>query len=179
MENMKDILKYHIKHYPLMQPVDVVKLVFQSEFGGGHLIKDSRASLERIINEVDDMERLAEERKKKVGEEGFLVPIGNDIVRVNLANLKENHMTAELLNDCFISSARQVKGNVEGLKNKLSIATNLVKAGEFSFYPEEFMAYLDEYTKAGYPMVSHSETYRKLYIPAYRVVCLGEIKKVL
>jgi hypothetical protein len=31
-------------------------------------------------------------------------------------------------------------------------------------------AYLSAYEMAGYPMVSHSETYRQNYRPAYRVV---------
>ena len=35
---------------------------------------------------------------------------------------------------------------------------------------EELEDYLTEYQKAGYPMVSHSEQYRKAYRPAYRIV---------
>jgi len=35
---------------------------------------------------------------------------------------------------------------------------------------EELEAYLEEYKRAGYPMVSHSEQYRQAYKPAYRIV---------
>ena len=38
MEELKQILQEHAKRYPLMQPRDVVKLIYQNEFGGGHLI---------------------------------------------------------------------------------------------------------------------------------------------
>ena len=33
---MKEILLAHLKQYPQMQLQDVVKLLYQSEFGGGH-----------------------------------------------------------------------------------------------------------------------------------------------
>ena len=35
---MKEILLAHLKQYPQMQLQDVVKLLYQSEFGGGHMI---------------------------------------------------------------------------------------------------------------------------------------------
>ena len=40
----------------------------------------------------------------------------------------------------------------------------------FSFDISRLDAYLREYGAAGYPVVSHSEAYRKAYAPAYRVV---------
>ena len=39
MEELKAILITHAKRYPLMQPRDAVKLIYQNEFGGGHLIR--------------------------------------------------------------------------------------------------------------------------------------------
>ena len=38
-----DILKIHTSVYPEMQPQDAVKLIYQNEFGGGHLIKEKEA----------------------------------------------------------------------------------------------------------------------------------------
>ena len=38
MEHVRDILLTHAARYPKMQPTDAVKLLFQSEFGGGHLV---------------------------------------------------------------------------------------------------------------------------------------------
>ena len=45
MEELKAILITHAKRYPLMQPRDAVKLIYQNEFGGGHLICDEEACL--------------------------------------------------------------------------------------------------------------------------------------
>ena len=39
---MKTILLTHAARYPLMEPRDAVKLIYQNEFGGGHLIRDAR-----------------------------------------------------------------------------------------------------------------------------------------
>ena len=45
MEELKAILITLAKRYPLMQPTDAVKLIYQNEFGGGHLIRDEQAFL--------------------------------------------------------------------------------------------------------------------------------------
>ena len=50
---MIEIIKEHIKNYPQMQIQDVAKLLYQSEFGGGHLIADANRSLERIKAEYE------------------------------------------------------------------------------------------------------------------------------
>ena len=48
------IFAYHAMKYPLMQPQDAVKLLYQHSFGVGHLIPDSRAFLERLIRETEE-----------------------------------------------------------------------------------------------------------------------------
>ena len=40
MEELRAILIAHAKRYPLIQPTDAVKLIYQNEFGGGHLIRE-------------------------------------------------------------------------------------------------------------------------------------------
>ena len=55
MEELKDILIAHAKRYPLMQPRDVVKLIYQNEFGGGHLIRDEQACLNYLRREYDSI----------------------------------------------------------------------------------------------------------------------------
>ena len=48
---LSQILSEHSRRYPLMEPVDVVKLVYQNEFGGGHLVTDVEGSLKRLRDE--------------------------------------------------------------------------------------------------------------------------------
>jgi hypothetical protein len=68
-----------------MQPTDAVKLIYQNEFGGGHLIRDEAQCLARLQQEYDavpqsDILPLAE-------------PIGNNMVRVHLAALDAHRCT--------------------------------------------------------------------------------------
>ena len=41
---LKDALLLHANMYPRMRPADAVKLVYQNEFGGGHMIKSPEAA---------------------------------------------------------------------------------------------------------------------------------------
>ena len=43
METMEQVLRSHAEKYPLMEPKDAVKLIYQNVFGGGHLIRDPEA----------------------------------------------------------------------------------------------------------------------------------------
>ena len=52
MDELLAILRAHAARYPLMQPCDAVKLLYQNEFGGGHLIADPERSLARIREEA-------------------------------------------------------------------------------------------------------------------------------
>ncbi|MFR1478422.1 MAG: hypothetical protein ACLSB9_23400 [Hydrogeniiclostridium mannosilyticum] len=51
MNELLQIVIEHGKKYPVMQPDDAVKLVYQNEFGGGHFIQNPNASLLRLKDE--------------------------------------------------------------------------------------------------------------------------------
>lgn len=160
MEELRAILIAHARRYPLMQPTDAVKLIYQNEFGGGHLIRDAQACLNYLRREYADLE--------KDPTAPLYEDIGNGIVRVNLAALKEEDL--EQLGQNFIASAAKHKGTLDGFLNKLEVLRTLTAEGVFAFDLDSFDSYLSEYESAGYPAVSHSNVYRKHYVPAYRVV---------
>ena len=105
-------------------------------------------------------------------EKGPTVPlyedIGNGIVRVNLAAVKPEAL--EQLGKAFIDSAVKHKGTLDSFLNKLEVLRKLTAEGVFTFDTNVLNAYLSEYEAAGYPAVSHSPEYRKVYKPAYRVI---------
>ena len=84
MEELKRILREHAKRYPLMQPTDAVKLIYQNEFGGGHLIRDEQAVLNYLRREYESVE--------KDSAMPLYEDIGNGIVRVNLAAIKPEEL---------------------------------------------------------------------------------------
>ena len=160
MEELKVILITHANRYPLMQPQDAVKLIYQNEFGGGHLIRDEEACLNYLRREYADLEK---DPSAQLYEE-----IGNGIVRVNLAAVKPEDL--EQLGRDFIRSAAKHKGTLDSFLNKLEVLQTLTTEGVFAFDLDALNTYLSEYKAAGYPAVSHSEQYRQAYKPAYRII---------
>lgn len=160
MEELERILHIHALRYPLMEPTDAVKLIYQNEFGGGHLIRDQERAMYYLRREYEAVERDVSVPREE--------PIGNGIVRVNLAAVAQSEM--EELGRAFIRSAEAHKGSMEAFLGKLTLLRRLTAEGVFRFSVEELHAYLSEYEKLGCPAVSHSEAYRNAYHPAYRIV---------
>ena len=160
MEELRAILIAHAKRYPLMQPTDAVKLIYQNEFGGGHLIRDEQACLNYLRREYADLE--------KDPTVPLYEDIGNGIIRVNLTAVKPEDL--EQLGRAFIDSAARHKGTMDRFLNKLEVLRKLANEGVFNFDTNALNAYLSEYEAAGYPAVSHSPEYRQAYKPAYRII---------
>ena len=160
MEELRTILIAHAKQYPLMQPRDAVKLIYQNEFGGGHLIRDEQACLNYLRREYADLE--------KDPTVPLYEDIGNGIVRVNLAAVKPEDL--EKLGRDFICSSAEHTGTTDSFLKKLDILCQLAEEGIFSFTMQELKIYFSEYIQSGCPMVSHSEQYRQAYQPAYRII---------
>ena len=160
MEELRTTLIAHAKQYPLMQPRDAVKLIYQNEFGGGHLIRDEQACLNYLRREYADLE--------KDPTVPLYEDIGNGIVRVNLAAVKPEDL--EKLGRDFICSAAEHTGTTDSFLKKLDILCQLAEEGIFSFTMQELKIYFSEYIQSGCPMVSHSEQYRQAYQPAYRII---------
>lgn len=166
MQELSDILKDHALRYPHMEPTDAVKLIYQNEFGGGHMIRDTESCLAYLRREYalapHDLEQTPMEE------------IGNGMVRVNLAALPEERLGE--LGAAFIRSAEAQQGSMDRFRKKLDVLRLLCAEGAFSFDEESLSAYLTLYEQAGFPAVSHSEAYRNTYSPAYRVVKKTEFR---
>ena len=160
MEELKRILWKHAERYPLMQPKDAVKLIYQNEFGGGHMIRDEEACLNHLRREYASVEKNPTAPLQEA--------IGNGIVRVHLAAVKQEDL--EQLGRDFICSAAAHRGSMDSFRRKLDVLRQVTREGYFAFGAESLEIYLEEYKKAGYPAVSHSETFRKTYVPSYRII---------
>ena len=155
-----DILLMHIKKYPLLQPSDIVKLCFQSEFGVAHFVSQNcLVDIEKEYASID-----------KSGADEKYTSIGNGFVRVSLKALKKEELPR--LAKAFVNTSRQKSGSKEAFSSVLREALRTVNENEglFSFSASDFDAFLREYESLGYPPVRHSEIYRSSYKPSYRVV---------
>ena len=159
---MINVIKEHLKCYPNMEIKDVAKLIYQSEFGGGHMISDSEMSLKRI----------QEEYKMLNGEMvsmSAVEPIGDGMCRMYLTVLTDG-MKAEVLNQIFVKSANHRKGTVAGLEGKLNIFLEACVKNILPYDADDVKGFCSTWKQEGYPAMSHSESYRNQYHPAYRVV---------
>ena len=166
---MKTILLTHTARYPLMEPRDAVKLLYQNEFGGGHLIRDEQKCLEFL--------RAEYESTPQDPHAALLEDIGNGLCRVNLAALDAHGISPEELGAAFIRSAGIHRGCLESFLEKLELLQGQTRDGCMPFSEKALNSYLAEYETAGFPPVSHSDTYRNAYHPAYRVVLTDQFPK--
>lgn len=157
---LEQILRFHGKKYPQMEPADAVKLVYQNEFGGGHLITDEQKCLEFLRTEYDALPKDFRGERYEV--------IGNGLIRVHLRAVKAEKL--EALGIAFLRSAAQHSGSYGTFLKKLEVLRRVTKTGCFGFDGEALEQYLTAYLQAGCPCLSHSQRYRAAYHPAYRVV---------
>jgi len=166
METMYQILLDHAGRYPLMEPTDAVKLIYQNEFGGGHLIRDAQGCLDYLRREYEAVAQSPDAP--------LLEDIGNGMVRVYLNALDRSGYPVDRLGADFIRSAHAHRGSPDRFLEKLEILRQLTRDGRMPFSEAALEAYLEDYRRAGYPMVSHSEAYRNAYAPAYRIIVREE-----
>ncbi len=161
---LRDLLLRQFKRCPEAQVCDTVKLLYQSEFAGGHLIEDASESLKRLNEECASLVYTT-----LAAEEAF-EDIGGSLCRMNLRSLTSLGITVETANRFFVETADSARGTLESFEFKLDVLLELCRNGELPLKPEIAETYIRELKKKGYPPVSHSEEYREAYAPAYRVV---------
>lgn len=171
---MKKILENHLDKYPLMEAIDILKLLYQSEFGGGHMIANENQSLVRIKKEYEEMKNCIPSTAV------VCEPIGDNICRIYLNALTEG-LLPETLNKMFVNSANEKHGSVEGLEEKISILIDFLKQSSLSTIIStnnrcSLYDTIEKWKSTGYPIISHSQTYRDNYYPAYRVVDINYAK---
>lgn len=159
---MRSVIEQHMEQYPKMQIQDAFKLIYQSEFGGGHMIDDKEKSLDWIKKEYAFIREQNQISYNRVSED-----IGGDMCRVYLRVLEQG-LSAETLNEMFVQSANTKAGTVEGLGKKLEQFLDICE--EYGFLKEQVKRAVVEWKAKGYPAIHHSEAFRENYFPAYRVV---------
>jgi len=159
---MKELLLRHLRRYPAMRIQDMVKLLHQSEFAGGHMIADAAESLRRLEEEC---------RSLPPGDaaEAF-EDIGGGLCRLHLRELPALGVSPATANRLFVATAAAAKGSPERFAEKLDEFLALCRCGALPFDADEAEAYIRAYREQGCPPVSHSDAYRAAYKPAYRVV---------
>ncbi len=168
---LEDVLLQHFDQYPRMEPQDAVKLIYQQEFGPGHLIKDEKKALEFLRQEMAGA-------GEPLPGETLYESIGNGLCRLNLRPCKAKGIPAEDILRLFVETARSVQGDKKNFAAGIRVLQKLADVDETPFDPLLLDIFLAKYPKSC-PAVHHSDAYRLAYQPAYRVVSQKKLRDYL
>lgn len=156
---MTDIIRKQLKLYPKAELRDIIKALYQSVFGCGHFVKDGNACRELLIKELKGISKKAELTVENFGKYS----------RVHLSSLEEMGIESEMLLRLFALSA-EAEGDKSEFAQMLKALPKLCEEGKLPFDAEQAEREINEYIGRGCPALSHSESFRCEYSPAYRVV---------
>jgi hypothetical protein len=159
MNMFASILRAHQKRYPEMGVQDLYKLAYQAALGPEHAVVDIPGAHDYLQRELESMGAGPPEP--------LLDPISGDgeLVRVHLRPYMESGGDPGVLLDAFMRTANEYHGSTMDLETYWQAAR---QTGLWSLSAmDEFFT---EMKTEGYSPVHHSEVYRRLYQPAYRVI---------
>ncbi|MCK5034313.1 MAG: hypothetical protein KAS73_00345, partial [Candidatus Sabulitectum sp.] len=156
-----EIIDFHFAEYPHMQLQDLYKLVYQGVMGSGHALNSAAAGESWLSDELHSMGRGCADEK-------VVERLSLEIARVNLRPFVASGGDTGALLHSFIRTGREYcSGTVQ-----LSRAWSTVAGVQNTFDLSEMNSFIRLQEASGFPAVHHSNVYRKLYRPAYRVVCI-------
>ncbi len=163
---MRKILIQHSLRYPEWEIDDIYKLIHQAAMGSEHAIENIAAARDWLRRELDQL--------SPGGHEPLLDPISPDgrIVRVHLRPFVASQFQEEVLLQAFIQTVRVFPPSPEQFAAYAAATVQLAEEGILRFPPREVNAFFVKMTRQGLTAVRHSDRYRELYHPVYRVVAV-------
>ncbi len=153
-------VRKHFERYPDLQIEDVFKFLHQSAFGPEHLLSSPEVATARIRGEAADMTET-------------LCPLSENLdgnyARVHLSALAQG-LAPETLGKLFYLSAVHEPEGPAALEEKLAKAREMIEGGALPFSLAEWDEKVLAWKKEGYSALHHSDSFRKAYAPAYRVI---------
>ncbi len=156
---MKEYILKEYNLHPQAQVQDFIKLIFQSEFGPGHLIADPQYAYNRLITEWESVKDLPREDAQE---------IGGGYVRLCLKGIDRRQL--EKINTAFVTSANRKTGNEKGFTEKIDLLLDMIEKGRLPFDYNQSRQAVEEYMAEGIKPTSHTKIYHRHYTPAYRVI---------
>jgi uridine kinase len=150
----------HCEKYPGLTLQDLFKFLYQSAFGCEHLLGHRGDVVEYLEAEY----KSGGKRSKNEVE-----PLDGDYSRVHLGVMRDG-LSKETFGTLFFLSAKHEKNAAASLREKLEITWEMILEGALPFSEIEFNAAAKIWRKRGFPPLHHSEKFRSLYRPAYRLI---------
>lgn len=149
-----------------MEPADLLRLIWQNEFGAVHTVKSEEAERAKIEAELA---ACAYEEDEPLYEN-----IGNGYVRLNFRGIEPGTYSADEILADLTEGIQNASGSGEGFLKKLYWV--FAHTDEFNFpfddnkLEEAVKRYLGHCGLRGYRPIAHSESYMEQEKPLYRVL---------
>jgi hypothetical protein len=164
-DSLPALINEHLSRRPGMQPRDVYKLLYQSVRGPEHIIASPQAFTQWLREEWEGLDlTYPDPLYESIRPDGSLL-------RLNLRPYKAAGGGLEDLAEACLETGRRAWGT----QGDLEIAWRDLLAGwrkqpRPGMSLEDYEAFTYWLESQGFPAVHHSEPYRSLYHPAYRLV---------
>ncbi|MBN1450405.1 MAG: hypothetical protein JW963_05260 [Anaerolineales bacterium] len=161
------LLTEHISRRPAMGPRDVYKLLYQGVRGPEHLISSPQAFREYLAAEWQALTPAGDDPLHE-----SIRPDGS-LLRLNLRPFKAAGGSLEVLTAACLETARRPWGTQDELQQAWACFVDFCKAGSWpSLALQELETFTPLLRENNFPPVHHSERYRELYQPAYRLLAV-------
>lgn len=166
------LIRHHLDRYPLMGVQDVYKMLYQGEFGVGHLLGDGKGARRYLLEELATMDTTDR------GEE-LLEPVSADggMVRVNLRPFRRLGHSPDLLLQAMTATVAGTNGDTARFVTGWHSFAASACAEQFD---QAELRQWDERVRRGEIVIAHhSPRYTGAYRPAYRVCRRSAIEALL
>jgi hypothetical protein len=172
-ELIQNAILEEMQLHPEARLVDIYKFFFQGTFGPGHLITEKQSALKYLQNELQSMTDFDSVLWQPVG-------YNKQYYRISLGLVKESTLSEEELFHAFVQSAdSSALPSIEEWIKEWNFVLNIIETMNLKIINyEEDKSILDDMLKKGNILVRHSDIYRKLYHPHYRVVNNKQFEKL-
>jgi len=159
--DIEEVLKSQFAAYPESEAQDMLKLIYQNEFGAGHLLTDLARAKNFLEQEYSGLQEFC----------GHILHenIGGGQARLHLRALKTG-ISLDTFFRIFEISASSLRGCEHGYLQKAEALKGLCIDGMLPFDAAEIDSIIKNWQAGGSRPFRHSEAYRQAYSPAYRVV---------
>jgi hypothetical protein len=165
LKGLAELVGAHRARRPAMELQDVYKLLYQGVLGPEHLVTAADDFVARLRAEwaavpADDSEPPLEHIRPD-----------KSLARINLRPYKAQGGDVDTLAAACRQAARCAWGTPEELRRVWLAFVEICRADPATDYPlDEAAAFSRWLEEQAYPAVHHSERYRALYRPAYRLI---------
>ena len=160
----ENLIREHLKRYPLLQIEDLYKLLYQSTLGNGHAITDSAQVAGWLSRDLMNL--------KESSSESLADTLGScgRFARVHIkAFIQYGGDPAELLK-AFMVTGKNYPPDSSAFFCAISTARNMAIKGKLPWNDDSLEKFINQQALLHYPAVHHSDRYDSAYHPAYRVI---------